>query len=1246
MTSTVQQAHPRARFGWTILFVKPAHLTVEASKTPIQANVERTRGIYSFFFTSTIETVDWKTEKSKVTYTYGTFGMIDSWPLLANPSQLSLGRATPEPSTPFTPTEPSRRPSLDALRSVSRNGPFGSLRSVRSRGSIDMLQTQFNEPPTPSPIATGSVRSILREPNTPGTGQNVRFFSRDAYKTMTPDQSTTDIEINAINSLVPQSLPPLPSKDDPPSVVIRASSSPKNARPTITDIFGQMSDVTNLPEHQSTNAPEKSSMHASQPSDTSNFLDLSQDIQLPLLPPGLGFNVDFDSVVGVPTSDDDKHPQGHMMTSTPYRGDPRKGKGKEREVVPIEEDRPLKVEVDENIFHSKEKSPKSAGHNRSQSLSMGQTVFFSMMNGSKRSSTSSVVPSLASDVKTGSTTDSPSTSSIRSRSRALSDTVFHSVLRSSSSSSKTPEEDINDESSSDVLVYSGKAPEPDPFSANARTYYTPQTMIPTTPPRGIATHARSASREDSLIVSLQTQLALQTELCGQYQTDLQAREELVELLSKKLTDVEKEDVRRRGILRAWKKKVQELERACRILEEEVEGSRQESMERSLMDEASGEALRMLHRQIATLEREKGDMSRREEVLRDELVTLEGVVKDRSQDVMQLKEKLWKQDESQRELQEGIRQANEQVELLGNVSLCLVDDEELREQLAEARAEAEQKTEEERRRHRDVEAEWQSQRTELMLSAENAKAEKISLEGELEALKRQLKTREDEFATLKSELEAQWGHSEKATEKIDALSAEKADVEQERQVLEVEKDKLRKEVKNLQDARIELEERCQTLEAEKGELEKESQDLGSALEELQDKVESMELDFNDSENRRGELEDQVEALERQVQSGKDSARYKHEHAEGLAHKLQESEARLAELEMEQRFHQDNIARLEKNIGERDEELSELNERVLSQEKELEKLSENMAKMSREHSRIVNEQLRDLQDTATREGEARAELEALLKRQGEANVELRASREKMSSLEEETDRLRRQVHQLQQDSAEKEIKIVQLTKGREQDKDDLNGLNIALDSKQQELELIKRKMNVRGTAGSTPAQTKIGSVPRRDSAMFSTPSARPPSALSDSGKESVASTSTKERKLSSETPMKNPALARSTRANAASTLSSSKSVTPKPGAMGPPAAPRPSIGTPTPAQRMPSLSRSSSASSTISKDSVPHRRVSSVQVLDASKIRAAAATKRAAMGVESPSPSESASEKDEKENLDLRSKRRASMIPTPA
>ncbi|KAJ7429202.1 hypothetical protein B0H11DRAFT_2266606 [Mycena galericulata] len=54
-----------------------------------------------------------------------------------------------------------------------------------------------------------------------------------------------------------------------------------------------------------------------------------------------------------------------------------------------------------------------------------------------------------------------------------------------------------------------------------------------------------------------------------------------------------------------------------------------------------------------------------------------------------------------------------------------------------------------------------------------------------------------------------------------------------------------------------------------------------------------------------------------------------------------------------------------------------------------------------------------------------------------------------------------------SCSMEVKIVQITKQRAQDKQDLRGLNIALDSKLQELELLKRRIGVRGTCGATPA-----------------------------------------------------------------------------------------------------------------------------------------------------------------------------------
>jgi len=87
-------------------------------------------------------------------------------------------------------------------------------------------------------------------------------------------------------------------------------------------------------------------------------------------------------------------------------------------------------------------------------------------------------------------------------------------------------------------------------------------------------HNDSHSKEESLIISLQTQLALKTDLCGHYETDLKARDELVEILGKKLADLEKDGTEHKNALRSWKKKVQELERQ---LEETIEDLKQESM---------------------------------------------------------------------------------------------------------------------------------------------------------------------------------------------------------------------------------------------------------------------------------------------------------------------------------------------------------------------------------------------------------------------------------------------------------------------------------------------------------------------------------------------------------------------------------------------------------------------------------------------------------------------------------------------
>lgn len=645
---------------------------------------------------------------------------------------------------------------------------------------------------------------------------------------------------------------------DTSTPITRSSPPGTKSRPSLNGIFGPLDstkDTSDTDRHSHTSEGSVAmsiSSSLSPPNFNANgSLDKPNQLELPEFPPGLGFEVNtslLGSAIDLDLSVSGTDSEGRM-TSTPCKpGVLGNGKGKEKEdSIKEEEDQekeekdreivlgeaaPAPETVDETIFHAKERQPVFASPlERSQSFSFGQTIFYSMGKSGNAlspaySSSDGVRPS--NDGSAGpSNLGSPGSIS-RHRGRALSDTVFQSMLRASSPVFKKPKEaapeaDINDESSQDLILYANPVAEPDPFNAKANTYYTPQTMIPTTPPQGLPRHTRKTSKEESLIYSLQTQLALQQELCSQYEADLRTKDEMVELLGKKLSDLEKQENQRRGALRQWKKKVQELERAVRLLEEEVDSSRQESMERSVMDEASGEALRMLHRQIASLEREKKEWEKKEQVMKDEVEKLEVLVKEKSADVTNLKEMMWSRDE---ELDHGLREAKEQIDLLGNISLVGVDEEELKRL-----AEKEQRVNEERQAYRAAEIAWEQERAELMMKIESMQVEKTKMEEQAETFKGQMKAKEEEFDVMKKELEAQWGHTETASETIQDLRKAKEGAE---------KDTAR-------------------LEHEKREVESERDELAKKYEDLEQRVGDLELEWNESENQKRELETELQDL---------------------------------------------------------------------------------------------------------------------------------------------------------------------------------------------------------------------------------------------------------------------------------------------------------------------------------------------------------------------------------------------------
>ena len=282
--------------------------------------------------------------------------------------------------------------------------------------------------------------------------------------------------------------------------------------------------------------------------------------------------------------------------------------------------------------------------------------------------------------------------------------------------------------------------------------------MPPTPPQ--PSHARTASREEDLIWSLRTQLALQQELNVQYEVDLSARNELVSSLTSKLEHADKDKTQRINVLRTWKKKVQELEKVCRQLEDECERSRQESLERSVMDHASGEALRELHRVITRLEREKTDG---EKLAQERVQKLTG--------------ELDRREESEKRLKEGIKDAKEQMEIMGG-----------------------RDEEEERQRQRTVSLLWNQEREELIRKVEELETKNLALTGEPSESEKIAQ----QYAVLEAELQAQWKNTEKMTQENAELKKSRDELQQ--KVTDLEGDWNESENRRLQ-LEAEIEEVC-------------------------------------------------------------------------------------------------------------------------------------------------------------------------------------------------------------------------------------------------------------------------------------------------------------------------------------------------------------------------------------------------------------------------------------------------------
>ena len=165
-----------------------------------------------------------------------------------------------------------------------------------------------------------------------------------------------------------------------------------------------------------------------------------------------------------------------------------------------------------------------------------------------------------------------------------------------------------------------------------------------------------------------------------------------------------------------------------------------------------------------------------------------------------------------------------------------------------------------------------------------------------------------------------------------------------------------------------------------------------------------------------------------------------------------DSRVAGLESECKFAQESVARLEQNLRRSEDELAQVRQRAVSLEDQVDHLRDELIRADEEHTHLIDKQTQQLRDVVGQEGQTKSRVDELVRAKAVADVELKSARERLTGLNENVEKLRRQVHTLQVESADKEVKIVQLTKQRAHDRDDIQGLNIALDSKQQELELV--------------------------------------------------------------------------------------------------------------------------------------------------------------------------------------------------
>lgn len=162
--------------------------------------------------------------------------------------------------------------------------------------------------------------------------------------------------------------------------------------------------------------------------------------------------------------------------------------------------------------------------------------------------------------------------------------------------------------------------------------------------------------------------------------------------------------------------------------------------------------------------------------------------------------------------------------------------------------------------------------------------------------------------------------------------------------------------------------------------------------------------------------------------------------------------LEELQEEHRAEKERAQRSQEMLVESEQELEMTTSRMQAQAAQLKDLQDQILAGTKNQRNSLGDRDRQIAELQSALDASLAQHESAARDKTTAIARLGAVEEKANTRQQEIEKLRQRVHELESESADKEVKLLQLKKDVAAAREDCDSFNIALDSKQQELDFV--------------------------------------------------------------------------------------------------------------------------------------------------------------------------------------------------